>query len=67
MSDVKIYLDKTLADIAAGGPRSGNYGHDGRPGVRGGSVPRSVSTNETTNTEISDAAIDAFIKMIEEK
>lgn len=28
---------KVTVVISLGGPRSGNYGHDGRPGVRGGS------------------------------
>jgi len=31
---------KTILDILKGGPGSGNFGHAGRPGKRGGSAPK---------------------------
>ena len=40
---------RRLSELAIlGGPGSGNYGHAGRPGKRGGSLPRNVAMSITT-------------------
>ena len=40
------YFVKTEEIVARGGPGSGNFGHAGRPGKRGGSAPRGEGTKE---------------------
>ena len=37
--DLGLEVGKIIADEIKGGPTSGNYGHGGRPGERGGSTP----------------------------
>ena len=37
--------------VAKGGPGSGNWGHAGRPGKRGGSMPRSMGSSGTVNRD----------------
>jgi hypothetical protein len=43
-ANVKDMSSEVLAALFEGGPGSGNWGHKGRPGRRGGSLPTKVGS-----------------------
>jgi hypothetical protein len=51
-----------------GGPGSGNYGHAGRPNLRGGSMPKSMAMSRTSGKDAADRqAIAAGKKAVVEQ
>lgn len=51
--DAKALPDDDDGDAAKGGAGSGNWGHEGRPGVRGGSKPGGGAMTVVSTSEIS--------------
>ena len=47
------------AEDQKGGPGSGHYGHAGRPGQRGGSLPGSVAVSVRTGRTAAERQIEA--------
>lgn len=54
--------DETATD---GGPGSGNFGHEGRPGELGGSLPNATNTNERLRAAIKEG--EAAFNMVAKK
>lgn len=55
------FTAEALATALKGGDGSGNFGHSGRPGERGGSAPRETATGDTGSTRKTPKRIDTKV------